>query len=161
MSSNEDLATATPEESHATSIPEVPAHIEPTSASVDITQNTMDPPATQDPAVPEELPTAPPAPPAPPVPPVNADVRVTDTTAKTHHTRLTPEDCVSRLDLHITVSKPKLGEKLFQNGVHKYGEIAKTMISSLQDLGCEPRLAKEFSVLTLYDLVVFIGMSPS
>lgn len=156
MSSTED-----PEGSRA--ISDLLAHTEPRSASVDITQNTMVDLPTQDLLVPEEQPTAPPAPPAPPVPPANTDIRITNTAAKTHHTGPTLEECISRLNLHITRSKPKLGKTLFQdiNDISKYGDMAKSMISSLQVLGCELRLAVEFSVLTLYDLVVFIGMSSS
>lgn len=160
MSGNEELVTATPEESRT--ISDAPAHTEPTPASVDVTQHAVDPPAS-DLVVLEEQPTASPPPPpsAPPAPPANADVRITDTAAKPHRTEPTLEDCISRLDLHITESKPELGKKLFQNDIRKYGDMAKTMISSLQDLGCELRLAKEFSVLALYDLVIFIGMSLS
>lgn len=152
-------STVDPEESRT--ISDVLAHTEPRSPSVDVTRHTVVDPLTQDLLVPEEQPTAPPAPPALPVLPANADVRITDTAAKTYRTGPTLEECISRLRLHITVSKPKLGETLFQDGISKYADIAKSMISSLQDLGCELRLALEFSVLTLYDLVVFIGMSPS
>lgn len=70
----------------------------------------------------------------------------------------TLEDCLSRLDIHITESKPDLGTKLFRGDIRKYGDAARAMITSLVKLGCDPRLAIEFSVLTLYDLVVFIGI---
>lgn len=70
----------------------------------------------------------------------------------------TLQECLSRLDIHITESKPDLGTKLFRNDIRKYGDAASAMITSLVNLGCDPRLAIEFSVLTLYDLVVFIGI---
>lgn len=70
----------------------------------------------------------------------------------------TLQDCITRLEIHIMESKPDLGTKLFQGEVRKYGDAARAMIISLVNLGCDPRLAIEFSVLTLYDLVVFIGI---
>lgn len=143
---SEETATTAPDDSRT--ISDYPAHSEPRSAPGDA--NYVANPPTQDPAILEELPT---------VLPAKAEVTVTDTAAKPHRTGPTLKECVTRLEDHITYSKPDLGKKLFQGDIHEYGSMAETMISSLIDLGCDSRLAKEFSVLTLYDLVVFIGIS--
>lgn len=92
-------------------------------------------------------------------PPAKEEVAPVATGTDPQPTEPTLTDCVDRLNIHITESKKFLGRGLFQDGIDKYGEAAETMTSRLIGLGCEPRLALEFSVLTLYDLVIFIGMS--
>lgn len=91
-------------------------------------------------------------------PPTKAELILVEPTGITHRAGPTLKECISRLEIHIKESKPELDKKLFPDGIREYGGAASMMITSLIKLGCDPRLAIEFSVLTLYDLVVFIGI---
>lgn len=91
-------------------------------------------------------------------PPPKAEMILVEPTGRTHRAGPTLNECISRLEIHVNESKPELGKRLFPDDIRKYGDAASTMITSLMKFGCDPRLAIEFSVLTLYDLVVFIGI---
>lgn len=91
-------------------------------------------------------------------PPPKAELILVEPTGRTHRAGPTLKECIYRLEMHVKESKPELGKRLFPDDIRKYGDAASTMITSLIKLGCDPRLAIEFSVLTLYDLVVFIGI---
>lgn len=72
----------------------------------------------------------------------------------------TEDECLTRLRKHIAEEKKDLADNFFQNGLTDFGDGVTKMVSSLIDAGCLKReIAKDLSVLTLYDLVVFIGLA--
>lgn len=74
-------------------------------------------------------------------------------------TKPTQSECLERLNKHITIEKPKLGEKLLKK-VDDYAEVATKMVSALIDAGCDQHeVAMDLSILTLYDLVLLIGLT--
>lgn len=74
----------------------------------------------------------------------------------------TEDECLTRLRKHIAEEKKDLADNFFKNGLTDFGDGVTKMVSSLIDAGCLKReIAKDLSVLTLYDLVIFIGLALS
>lgn len=73
----------------------------------------------------------------------------------------TEEECLARLATHIKREKADLVSGFFKDGLTDYGEKATKMVASLiDDEGCRKReIAMDLSILTLYDLVIFIGLA--
>lgn len=77
-------------------------------------------------------------------------------------TKPTEDDCLSRLRRHISEEKKDLADNFFKDGLTNFGERVTEMVSSLIDDGCLKReIAMDLSVLTLYDLVLLIGLALS
>lgn len=74
----------------------------------------------------------------------------------------TEDECLNRLRKHIAEEKADLADNFFQKGLTEFGGGATKMVSSLMDAGCTKReIAMDLSILTLYNLVIFIGLTLS
>lgn len=74
----------------------------------------------------------------------------------------TKDECLARLQKHITKEKDDLAKSFFKKGLAEFGDGAEKMVSSLMDAGCiKKEIAQDLSVLTLYNLVILIGLALS
>lgn len=77
-------------------------------------------------------------------------------------TKPTKDECIARLEKHINKEKEDLAKSFFKKGVTEFGDGAEKMVSSLMDAGCiKKEIAQDLSVLTLYNLVILIGLALS
>lgn len=101
--------------------------------------------------------------------PINTTQKSRDPQIKTEMTadpepiaKPTKDECIARLQKHITKEKEDLANSFFKKGVTEFGDGAEKMVSSLMDAGCiKKEIAQDLSVLTLYNLVILIGLALS
>jgi short subunit dehydrogenase-like uncharacterized protein len=76
--------------------------------------------------------------------------------------KATPAHCLRALRNFIVTEKKALNVFYPDDGsLTPVADIASTMVNTLQERGCTFEKAMQFSILTLYDLVVLLGLMPN
>lgn len=68
----------------------------------------------------------------------------------------TRQDCIDNLKKFV---KQRKGLENFYSDkeLEDKGEVAEVMVAGLRDLGCGPEIAKQLTLLTLYDVAMLLG----
>jgi hypothetical protein len=72
----------------------------------------------------------------------------------------TDEECISFFKDYLETERKSLKTFYKDEDIPKLGEKAKTMFGALIELGCKKETAQQLTLLTLYDIVMLIGLNP-